>query len=420
MPRLGRREVADAARARLLAARMRGRGRPMNEAERSGAQGAAQEGLQTDPLLLDSAAQRRYAQVTDDLPFGVPGRAQRRPGSVRAGFSVTVGVLLAVALGRALLVVASELLLVVVAAFIAIGLEPVVAWLVRHRVRRGLAVGLIAVGGLGLVAAFAAAAVPPLVSEATQLVSHAPDYLQALQDKHTTVGRVNASLHLEDRLRRLGASRLSLASFAGLLNVGRAVVSYTFQVLIVVVLSVYFLADFPNVKRAFYRLVPLPRRPRVGLLGDAILARTGGYLLGNVFTSLVAVVAQFLVLRALGVPFALVLSVFVGVFDLIPLVGSTVAGVVVTVVALATVSTSAAVVNLVFTVLYRLFEDYVLSPRILQRTVEVRPAVTVIAVLLGGSLLGIEGALIAVPVAAAVQLVVTEVVYPLSDSSGTS
>jgi predicted PurR-regulated permease PerM len=371
--------------------------------------------MHSDALLLEDQAQRLHAQVTDAKPFGIPSIRGRR-SSVRTGFAVTVGGLIAVAVGLAVRAVASELMLIVVAAFIAIGLEPAVAWLTRRGLRRSYAVALIIVGGLGLLAAFLAAAAPPIVSEAQQLVTHSPDYLRQLQDKHTTIGRLNASWHLVDRAQAFADRALSLKAFGGLLGAGALVLSYTFQLIIVLVLVIYFLADFPGIKRAAYRLVPLEQRPRVGLIGDEIIARTGGYVLGNLFTSLVATVAQYVLLRTLEVPFALALAVFVGLFDLVPLVGSTIAGVVVTTVTLATVSTTAALINVVFTVMYRLFEDYVLSPRILARTVEVKPAVTVIAVLLGGALLGIEGALIGVPIAAAIQLVVTQVVYPRTDT----
>jgi predicted PurR-regulated permease PerM len=184
------------------------------------------------------------------------------------------------------------------------------------------------------------------------------------------------------------------------------------------VLVLYLLADFPGIKRVVYRLVPLSRRPRVALLTDEILTRTGGYILGNLLTSLIAVACQYAILRALGVPYALVLSVFVGILDLVPLIGSTIAGALVTVVALASVSLTAAVINVVFTISYRLAEDYLINPRVLKRTVDVRPLVTVVAVLLGGALLGIIGALIAVPTAAAIQLIITEVIYPRMDTAG--
>ncbi|MEO8888484.1 MAG: AI-2E family transporter [Jatrophihabitantaceae bacterium] len=324
------------------------------------------------------------------------------------------------ALGATIMALQQVLLLLVAAAFIAIGLEPAVDWLTRHHLRRGWAVLVISLIAVAMLAGFLAAAVPPIVNEATQLVKQGPHFLQQLQNKNTVFGHLNARFHIEDKLKTAASSKLSISSFSGLLSVGKAVVSFTFDVLVVIVLVLYFLADFPRIKRVFYRLAPLPRRPRVALLGDEILSRTGGYILGNVLTSLIAIICQYIILLVLGVPYALVLSIFVGVLDLVPLVGSTIAGVLVTLVTLAAVSLSAAIINVAFTIIYRLVEDYLINPRILKRTVDVSPLVTIVAVLIGGALLGIIGALIAVPAAAAVQLMITEVVYPRMDSAGTT
>ncbi len=126
----------------------------------------------------------------------------------------------------------------------------------------------------------------------------------------------------------------------------------------------------------------------------------------------------YILLLILGVPYALVLSVLTGVLDLIPLVGSSIAGVVVALVALATVSPAASLSPWSSTSSTGLFEDYLLNPRVLRKTVDVSPLVTIIAVILGGALLGIVGAVVAVPAAAAVQLVLTEVVYPSRDRAG--
>ncbi|HEX2904887.1 MAG TPA: AI-2E family transporter [Jatrophihabitans sp.] len=391
------------------------------ESARDAADAAAQEAteaaLEADELLLDEQAQRVAAQVTEEQPFGVPGQSMSRRGLVRVGFALTFGGLLAFALGATILALQQELLLLVTAAFIAIGLEPAVSWLSRHNMRRGFAVLIISLVSVGVVGAFLAVAVPPLVNEASQLVKQAPQFFQELQDKHTFVGHLNAKFHIQDKLTAAASDKLSLNSVGGLLSIGQAILSFTFEVLVVLVLVLYFLADFPGIKKSFYRLAPLPRRPRVALLGDEILSRTGGYILGNLLTSLIAIICQYVILRILGVPFALALSVFVGILDLVPLVGSTIAGVLVTLVALAGVSLTAAIINVVFTILYRLAEDYIISPRILKRTVDVRPVVTIVAVLLGGSLLGIIGALIAVPTAAAIQLIVTEVIYPRMDAA---
>ncbi|MCU1688896.1 MAG: putative rane protein [Jatrophihabitantaceae bacterium] len=391
--------------------------RDENVGAEAAAQHAAELALETDALLLEEEAQKVAAQVSEEQPFGVLGKPLNKRSLLRAGFAVTVGALLAIALGETVVALEQPLLLIVVAAFIAIGLEPVVTWLTGHHLRRGLAVLVVSVVGVGLVASFLAAAVPPLVSEASQLINNGPQYLQQLQDKHTSIGRLNARFHLTEELTAANQN-LSITSFGGLLSLGQAIISFTFAVVIVIVLVLYILADFDGIKRVFYRLVPLHRRPRVALLTDEILARIGGYILGNLLTSLIAVMCQYIILRALGVPYALVLSVFVGVLDLVPLVGSTIAGALVTAVTLATVSLTAAIINVVFTLVYRLAEDYLINPRVLKRTVNVRPLVTVVAVLLGGALLGIVGALLAVPIAAAIQLILTEVVYPRMDRVG--
>ena len=147
-----------------------------------------------------------------------------------------------------------------------------------------------------------------------------------------------------------------------------------------------------------------------------MFARVGGYVLGNVLTSVIAGVGTLIWLLIFGVPYALLLSVFVGFMDLIPIVGSTVAGIVVSLVAL-TVSLPVALATAVFYIVYRKPEDYLITPKVMNRTVDVSGLVTVIAVLIGGALLGIIGALIAIPIAAAIKLVLEEVRFPRLDSS---
>lgn len=352
--------------------------------------------------------------MSPDAQKGLPRGRQR--SLVRVGFTVTFGGLLAVGLVAAVVALEHVLVMMTIAAFIAAGLEPLVNVLDRHGVRRGVAVLVVSVVGLGAIAGFMAAAVPPIVNEATRLVQDAPGYMQQLQNKHTTLGHLNAEFHIQKRLQAAADKTLSIGSVGGLLSVGTAVVSFTSEVVLVLVLTAYFLVDFDRIQRLIYRLVPSPHRPRAEFLGDEIIARTGGYILGNVVTSLIAISCQYVVLRLLGVPYAFLLAVLFGVLDLVPLVGSTIAGILVSVVTFATVSTTAGIINVMFTLIYRLVEDYAINPRVLKRTVDVRPVVTIVAVLLGGSLLGIVGALLAVPVAAAVQLVLTEVVFPITDA----
>lgn len=369
-----------------------------------------------DDLLLDEDARQLAAQVSDEQPYGIPGRKGDRTSPFRWGFLITTGGLLALVLGQAIATVEHQLLLIVIAAFVAIGLDPAVRFLVRRGMRRSIAVAAIVLAFLAAVLTFVAAAIPPLVQQGTQLSDKAPGYLKQLNDTHTLIGRLNLKYHVADHLKKqVSAGNVSAS---GILHAGSIVLNATFETVIVLVLVIYFLADLTKIKNALYRLAPKHRRPRVGLLGDEIITRVGVYVLGNVLTSLVAILGNYVVLLILGVPYALVLSILVGILDLVPLVGSTIAGALVALVALATVSGSAALITLGYHLVYRLFEDYWLNPRVLRKTVDVSPVVTVIAVLIGGALLGITGALLAVPTAAAIQLLLIEVVYPLRDADG--
>jgi predicted PurR-regulated permease PerM len=391
----------------------------LDEAERLAlaAEQAIEAGQRADSLLLDPAAQRLAAQVSEEQPFGLPAVSTHEHSDLRRGFTMTLGGLLALVLGLSISDVRHELIILLVAAFVAIGLDPAVRFLVRRGLSRAVAVTVIALLLLLSVAGFGAAAFPPISREATQLYNAAPRYAADLQDQHNALGRLNLKYHITTRLTDDLKSSLSAKTATGLLSAGTKVVSYTFDAFLTLVLVIYFLVDLPRIKHAGYRLVPLRNRPRFGLLADEVINRVGGYVLGNVATSVVAAVTSYVLLLILGVPYALVLSILTGILDLIPLVGSSIAGVLVALVALAAVSPTAAIITVIFHVLYRFFEDYLLNPRVLRKTVDVSPLVTIVAVVIGGGLLGIIGALIAVPTAAAIQLIITEVVYPNQDAA---
>jgi predicted PurR-regulated permease PerM len=160
--------------------------------------------------------------------------------------------------------------------------------------------------------------------------------------------------------------------------------------------------------------VPATRRERVSLLSDEVINRIGGFISGALLVALIAGTTSYVFLLAVGLPFALALAVFVAIFDLIPLVGATIAAVVVTLLGF-TQSTGVGLACIVFYVAYQQFENYVIYPRVMRRAVDVPAPVTVVAVLLGGALLGVVGALLAIPIAAAILLVVRQVAIPRMD-----
>ncbi len=352
---------------------------------------------------------------TAQQPLGPLGSPLDRRSPFLIGLSAALGVAVVIAVAQLVTGAADVLILIGVALFVALGLEPVVSWLARRGLRRGTAVALVCVGFIAVLGGFLALAVPPMIEQAATLLQQTPRYLQLLQDRSSTVGQLDARFGLQQHLQQTLADNSS-AVINGVLGVGLAILGWLGDTLVVVVLTVYFLATLPAMRRAAYRLAPASRRPRAILIGDAICVRFGGYVLGNVVMSVIAGAATFVWLLVLGVPFALSLAVLVALLDLVPVVGAVIGGAVTTLVAL-TVSWPVALATAGFFVVYKLLEDYLLMPKIMGRTVDVPAVLTVVAVLIGGALLGVIGAVVAIPVAAAVLLVVQEIVYPRLDRS---
>jgi len=367
-----------------------------------------------DPAL-DTGARRFEAQADEDNPFGVPGRQISRDHPFVIGFTAALGVALAVLLAEAVINTRQVLILIVIAAFLAVGLDPAVRWLVGKGMRRALAVLVIVFAALGFFGGFVAAVVPPIAHQSTQLVKHAPDYVQRL-DRNPTFKKLDNRYHITEKVRERAAKGVDVNALGGVVGVGRAILGIFAATLTVIILTIYFLANLPAIKAVAYRMVPRTRRARVGLLSDEILNRFGGYVLGNLATSLVAGVTTFIWLFAWGVPYPVALAMFVAITDLIPLVGATLGAIGVTAVALFH-GLGPGIATGIYYVSYQQFENYVLQPRVFKRTVDVAPVVTIVAALLGAALLGVLGALLAVPIAAAVQLILTEVVFPRQDQA---
>ncbi|MGH9105701.1 MAG: AI-2E family transporter [Acidimicrobiales bacterium] len=367
--------------------------------------------------------------LTTEVPGRAPGedrarqRASRRLGRpfdrqspFVVGFVATVGVLLAIGLGAAVYSIRRTLVLVFLALFIAVGLEPVVGFATRHGLRRPFAVLLVVLAGAAVVAGFVYSAISPIQKEVHELSKSAPAWKAEIGSGHGTIGHLAKQLHLSYYLGGSGTGSLTKELATGALGAGKVVLSAVSAFLIVVVLTIYFLAALPAIKRFFTRLVPHSRRDRFGLLLDAVLAGVGGYLLGNLFTSLVAGLGTFVWATAFGLPYPILLSLMVALFDLVPVVGSTIAGVIVSLVGLA-VSLPVAIATAVFYIAYRLVEDYLLVPRVMRQAVNVSPVITVLAVVIGGAVLGIIGALVAIPVAAGIKLVLEQSLFPRMDNN---
>jgi predicted PurR-regulated permease PerM len=364
---------------------------------------------------LNEAVEMAAVVAEETGGLGTPGRPMNRRSPFFIGMAAAAGVAVTFGLVELTIRARSVLVLIGLALFIAAGLDPAVGWLTRHGVRRWAAVLLTLLAVTAAVAAFLAAAIPPLAAQTTALVAELPRYMHSLQDHNSQLGRLDAQYHIQQRLSRLISTRGS-SLIGGVLGAGELVLGAASSLLIVAVLSVYFLADMPRIKLFAYRLAPHSRRTRVILIGDEIFAKVGGFVLGNFLTSVIAGLGTYLWMLAFGLPYPILLGIFVAFMDLIPVIGSTIGGAVVTLVALS-VSVPIAVATLGFYIAYRLAEDYLLVPRVMGRTVRVPGVVSVVAVLVGGTLMGIVGALVAIPAAAALRLLLEEVAFHRLDDS---
>jgi predicted PurR-regulated permease PerM len=348
-------------------------------------------------------------------PFGIPGRPMSGGGPFYTGFVFATGALLAYYLLQLVGHLSQVLTLIGVAAFLAMGLDPLVRFLQRRGLHRGQAVAVVFMLLLLAVAAFAAAVLPTLIKQIAEFSQSLPDTVENLQNSRLfrrldeEYGIVsNASEQIRERV----TSGETVAQvFGGVLGAGRAVLSGFFSTITVLVLTLYFLASLPRIIDSVFQLVPASRRPRSRALGDEIVRRIGGYVAGQTVVAFVNGFLTFVILMVLGLPYAAIIAVLVFLLGLIPLVGATIGAVIVVLVGF-TDSWQVALGLGIYYVVYQQIENYVIAPRVMARTVAVPGAIALIAALAGGSLLGILGALVAIPLAAGLLLIVQEVVLP--------
>jgi predicted PurR-regulated permease PerM len=335
----------------------------------------------------------------------------------RIGFVGTIGVLLAYGLAQALIRAQSVVILIVVALFIALGLNPLVRGLVRRGMKRGLAVLLVLLGVLAVLALAGFAVVPLFVEQITNLVRTAPDLLQDTL-RNPQVNALNEKYQVVSRAQEfVGSGGLVQRVFGGLLGAAGALLGAVFSGFTLLILALYFLVALPAIRTALVRLSPASRRDRAGYLTDQIFLRISSYISGTFVVALIAGVTSYIFLLIVGLgEFALALAVLVAVLDIIPLIGATLGAVVVVIIGF-TQSVTIGIACLIFYAIYQQFENYVVQPRVFKKAVDVPGAIVVIAALLGGALLGITGALLAVPVAAVLLLILREVAQPRLDHS---
>ncbi len=348
-----------------------------------------------------------------DSPSSVPGTTTTPVGK---GFKVTIGVLIALLLAASLSALSNVVFSVVAALFLALALNPLIAMLQRRGVSRGKAVTLIALVFALIAGTFLAILVPLAIRQTVELVRFLPSGLESLSNQPWVL-RLNEVSNggVDSVLKTIGgalASPVFWSSVAGgALRLGSTIVGLVSSGVFISVLTLYFLVSLRSIKHGFYSLVPASKRHSTIYLTEKITDSVGRYLGGMVVLALCNATFSLLVLTLTGVPFAGLISLVAFFITLIPLIGTILTTGMMTVFAVIH-SPVAGLVVLTAMLIYMQVEAYVMTPKVMSKALEVPGAMVLISATAGATLLGLPGALIAVPVAAAGILIVRNVVVP--------
>ncbi|GAB3152392.1 AI-2E family transporter [Micromonospora sonneratiae] len=399
---------------------------PATAAARRDTGGRNDTGARRDTARNDTGARRdtggsgpaEPTTPTEDVPpghfgehgrFGEPGRPLRR-NPFLIGFTGALGVLLAYTAFLAVRNAASILVLVFTGLFLAIGLNPAVVRLRAWGLPHALAVATVALTVVLLLCGGLFALVPPIVTQSGQFIDQLPAYLEELR-RNETINHLVERYHLMERVESAANAQTIGQALGGVFGGARFIFGTIFNVLTVLVLTIYFMSAFDRMKDLAYALVPASRRDRVRLIGDEILTKVGAYMVGALFIAVLAGVSAFVFSVVVGLAYPFALAVVVAVCDLIPQIGATLGAVIVSLVGFAS-DIQVGIACVVFFIVYQQVENYLIYPKIMRRSVKVNDVAAIVAALMGVALFGVIGALVAIPAVAAVQLILREVVLP--------
>lgn len=337
-----------------------------------------------------------------------------------AGFFLTLGGLAALVLGLAISNLSTVLIYIVFALFAALGLDPLVRWLERRGIKRPWGIVIVFSAFAVVLVAVLWLVIPSVVRQIGQFITGIPTIISDFMasDFFTWLeSNFGDSLgNVLDEVQAFLTNPSNLAAIGGgVLRIGVNVATGISGIIIILVLSLYFLASLPTMKQSFYRLMPSRNRTTVSGMTNQITDSIGGYLQGMVVLAFCNSVLAFLLYFFLGLPFPALMAVVAFSITLIPLVGSVLFWIIGSLLALFTDPVSALIFAAVYLV-YMQLEAYVLTPRVMNRAISVPGALVVIGALVGGTLLGLLGALVAIPVTASVLLILKQVIIPRQDA----
>lgn len=331
-------------------------------------------------------------------------------------FIATIGVLLGLALAWTLLNLSGVLFSVFAATFITLGLDPLVRWFQRHGMKRGGAILTVIILFILVIAGMLWIVVPLVVGQAATFIDQIPSMLADLRaqdwfkEASSGSGGVLASVYTWF-VGLISDPKTWATVGGGALNVGLAIVGGISTGFFIFILTIYFTATLDSSKTAIYTLISASHRERVVGYAERIMQNVGRYLSGMVILAFFNATFSLIVLVIAQVPFALVIAVAAFFITLIPLIGTVLTTIVMTVLALF-VSPLSALIVLVAMLVYMQVEAYILTPKVMSKAVQVPGSIVLIAALAGGTLAGLPGALVAIPVAAGILLIIKEVVVP--------
>lgn len=342
----------------------------------------------------------------------------------RIGLVGTLGVGLGILILTSIASLSTIITYIGAALFLSLGLDPAISYLERHRFPRWAAILTVLLSVLAALTGVVFAVIPIIAEQTQELIRIIPniarlltsgELVTTLQDLFPALAVNEIFTATEQAITDFVKDPEKLAGlFGGVLQFGFALSAGVFGGIIVLILTLYFAGSLPSIKRGLYRLVPASKRERFADISEQITDSVGRYVVGQVSLALVNGVLSFIFLSIIGAPFPALLALFAFMFSLIPLVGTISGSVLIVLVCLipGIGSPLTALVAAIYYIVYMQVEAYLLSPRIMNRAVSVPASIVVIAALAGGSLLGILGALIAIPTAAAALLIIKQVVIP--------
>lgn len=330
------------------------------------------------------------------------------PRSVLLVIGLVLGTLLVL---RTLSVLRDLVIWLLVALFLAMALNPAVEWVQRRGIRRrGLAVAVVFSGALLVGVGIAATFVPTLVREVNDFANAVPGYVHDLTKGQGKLGFLERKYQIVEKIQD-AIKKSGVAGLLGLTGTALSVTKSIFNAIVAAItitfLTLFMLLEGPAWIARGTALLPERSRPRWQRVGRDIYRAVGGYVTGNLAISVIAGAGATIALLILGVPYAVALGLVVGVFDLIPLAGATIAAIVVSTVGFLH-TTTAGIVLVVYFVVYQQIENQIIQPVVYGRTVRLSPLAVLVSVLAGAKLAGIVGALGAIPIAAALQVVVLD------------